>query len=96
LELFCNAQQYYQTGVSWLTVSWLKHSDWPRWWTNHRKYYPVTMVIVVLHVRLAIKSNTSVSFRLWWIECRDRYLSHVVRHTCRCMCVWSALDQTTI
>ena len=28
LELFCNAQQYNQTGVSWPTGSWLKHSDW--------------------------------------------------------------------
>jgi len=30
LELFCNAQQYNQTGVSWLTASWLKHFDWLR------------------------------------------------------------------
>jgi len=28
LELFCNAQQYNQTGVSWPTWSRLKHSDW--------------------------------------------------------------------
>jgi len=28
LELFCNAQQYNQTGVSWPTGSGLKHSDW--------------------------------------------------------------------
>jgi len=28
LELFCNAQQYNQTGVSWPTGSWLKYSDW--------------------------------------------------------------------
>jgi len=30
LELFCNAQQYNQTGVSWPTGSWLKHSNWLR------------------------------------------------------------------
>jgi len=30
LELFCNAQQYNQTGVSWPTGSWLKHFDWLR------------------------------------------------------------------
>jgi len=30
LELFCNAQKYNQTGVSWPTGSWLKHSDWLR------------------------------------------------------------------
>jgi len=28
LELFCNAVHYNQTGVSWPTGSWLKHSDW--------------------------------------------------------------------
>jgi len=28
LELFCNAQQYNQMGVSWPTGSWLLHSDW--------------------------------------------------------------------
>jgi len=27
LQLFRNAQQYNQTGVSWPTGSWLKHSD---------------------------------------------------------------------
>jgi len=30
LELFCNAQQYNQTSVSWPTGSRLKHSDWLR------------------------------------------------------------------
>jgi len=28
LEVFFNSQQYNQTGVSWPTGSWLKHSDW--------------------------------------------------------------------
>jgi len=30
LELFCNAQQYNQTGVSRPIRSWQKHSDWLR------------------------------------------------------------------
>ena len=30
MELFCNAQQYNQMGVSWPTGSWLKHSEWLR------------------------------------------------------------------
>jgi len=60
LELFCNVQQYDQTGVSWPTGWWLRHSDRLRLrlMDQSRKYYwvmPYSRLANTVTVRLAIK-----------------------------------------
>jgi len=72
LELFFNSQQYNQTGVSWPTGSWLKHSDWLRWRLMGQSQkillghaiFVANTVTIILHVRLAIKHKLG----LWWPE----------------------------
>jgi len=51
MELFCNVQQYNQTGVSWPTGSWLKHSDWLRLRLMDQSQEIITGITGSCHIR---------------------------------------------
>jgi len=56
LELFCNAQQYNQTGMSWPTVL-LKHSDWLCLRLMDQSEEILLGHAIFMHIRLAINNN---------------------------------------